>query len=694
MSEFSKELANQFYCSTIDFVEESTLEPSIKFRLVLSLLESIDFWLLYALAREVKETTTDKEVLNGVLSLQAHLKGDKTITIGSGAAELKITNETLLFLLIRNNKREVKKILKTTGAALLVKPSDQHLFDFLTETGETFLRGDREMFRTAMSLWCRTASFYKKCKNDALAGYIQSICQRSLEKIALDKKPSRNGFASNSDTMESLTKAFERKDTSGNNTSVRLIKFLKSLSLPADSFEQIHSGQGSATSSGSVPNNADENMYNVIFYGPPGTGKTRLASEENQGCKRTDIQFHPSYAYENFVQGEKLVSIGDQRFVQVADGPIMTAFRHATNSAVRTKARVIKEKDSGFSLVLPVGFLQGLDLGKAEVVQVGATMDDPNFIDCAVRSADTLKFNVNSTWAMQDGIIEVAVRGQSWSLKQPQVIFIDEINRADVARVFGELLKAISDRDNQSQHSKVSLQYSGEKFFWPSNMRIIGTMNCADRSIGEMDQALKRRFRFHEVKPDPDVLSSPIKSKEIEHLFKIIKHHGEQQNYSSAVKQLLKQPKFSCDDVIAIYNEIGLAHRLATKEFKYVNRPSKSLGSLHDTILAQKDAIIRVRHKLIGHSFHISFCQDVSKIIALHIQQGAFDSRAGAIECSQELLKRFNAMTDQEILPQIESMCMGNEALFDKIVGKWKDADSEAFADLAAANPLQPTGST
>ena len=170
----------------------------------------------------------------------------------------------------------------------------------------------------------------------------------------------------------------------------------------------------------------------VIFQGPPGTGKTYvaqalahcLAGSEN----RVElVQFHPSYAYEDFVRGFRpTITESEQAGFTLQDGPLLRAAEKARN-----------DKDSKHFLI------------------------------------------------------------------------IDEINRGNLAKVFGELYFLLEYRDKE-----ISLQYQrkdGEKFSLPDNLYIIGTMNTADRSIALVDLALRRRFYFIEFHPDKDPVKSVLR---------------------------------------------------------------------------------------------------------------------------------------------------------------------------------------
>ena len=161
----------------------------------------------------------------------------------------------------------------------------------------------------------------------------------------------------------------------------------------------------------------------VIFQGPPGTGKTYVAQKLAKHLAGSDervtlVQFHPSYAYEDFVQG----------------------FRPTT----------LKDGQAGFEL-----------------------RDGP--------------------------LLKVAKRAKAESYAN-HFLVIDEINRGNLAKVFGELYFLLEYRDE-----KIRLQYQGddeEDFSLPGNLYVIGTMNTADRSIALVDLALRRRFYFVEFHPD------------------------------------------------------------------------------------------------------------------------------------------------------------------------------------------------
>jgi len=111
------------------------------------------------------------------------------------------------------------------------------------------------------------------------------------------------------------------------------------------------------------------------------------------------------------------------------------------------------------------------------------------------------------SFVLRDGIFKKLCKD---ALSNPEAKFyliIDEINRGDIPRIFGELMTIL---EKNKRGKKIILPVSGEQMEVPENVRVIGTMNTADRSIALLDTALRRRFGFIEVMPDVSVLGDSV----------------------------------------------------------------------------------------------------------------------------------------------------------------------------------------
>jgi 5-methylcytosine-specific restriction protein B len=112
---------------------------------------------------------------------------------------------------------------------------------------------------------------------------------------------------------------------------------------------------------------------------------------------------------------------------------------------------------------------------------------------------------------------------------KPYVLVIDEINRGNTSRIFGELITLIeaSKRIGSDEAIRLQLPYSNDTFGVPDNLYLIGTMNTADRSLAQIDTALRRRFDFIEMMPQPQLLKYAVAGVDLRKMLEAINNRIE-----------------------------------------------------------------------------------------------------------------------------------------------------------------------
>ena len=207
-----------------------------------------------------------------------------------------------------------------------------------------------------------------------------------------------------------------------------------------------------------LPTGRAPSALNTILYGPPGTGKT----------------------YATF-----------RRCVEICDGE---KERLKEEAEIRARYReLVKE-------------------GRIEFVTFHQSYGYDEFVEGlrpgpgsgSEREEASAGFRLVPT----DGVLKCMADRARSNHKKPHVLVIDEINRANVSKVMGELVTLLEEdkREGAKNAVAVTLPHSGDRFTLPRNLHVLGTMNTADRSIALLDTALRRRFDFEELAPDPEEL--------------------------------------------------------------------------------------------------------------------------------------------------------------------------------------------
>ncbi len=323
-----------------------------------------------------------------------------------------------------------------------------------------------------------------------------------------------------------------------------------------------------------IKDNINNNIsLNQILYGSPGTGKTyhtidkaleilgeNLESRDEKKAKFDEYvkngqivftTFHQSYGYEEFVEGIKPHIDSEENSKEIKYEIKDGIFKELCEKALENRDSIknfnfyidkLKEKvkiddnnpEKYFELPNTKYSIQYRN-GKTFRIKFDDMSknhkDYPVSIDNIEKLYKTSNIDeiYNSAYVRAilnylklQGLEDYKEKDEKVNL--PYIIIIDEINRGNVSKIFGELITLIeaSKRIGEKEELKVTLPYSGEKFGVPKNVYIIGTMNTADRSITSLDTALRRRFEFIEMMPDVSKLSMDCEGINLQELLKAI----------------------------------------------------------------------------------------------------------------------------------------------------------------------------
>ena len=353
-----------------------------------------------------------------------------------------------------------------------------------------------------------------------------------------------------------------------------------------------------------------QSKHNIILQGAPGTGKTyntaaiALAAldvtdvdlnDHKAVMKRYDsllgdqiffTTFHQSLDYEDFVEGLKphVQTDADGNSIGITYEPEDGIFKRACNAVQTDQSKDIVEciddylqKIKGYQNKREIPTVTGRSSLYVWWKEGNSTVSSRSTNSTSSRGEEYTPSPLNiekiklqalgkgceNNWqSYAQAFIEAVKREYHATTDKPVVLIIDEINRGNVSKIFGELITLLeSDKRSNGNHPiKVMLPYTKGEFGVPSNLYIIGTMNTTDRSTGTLDYALRRRFAFVTLKSQDSVIK------------KYYSDAGNDELGSVAValfddiKKFIENPKHLCGDMSIDDLMVGHSYFMAESE--------------------------------------------------------------------------------------------------------------------------------